>query len=148
MTHRPYETNLDLFALWNPKRSPTRLSARRVAIAHRDVAIGDSFSLLLGLKGVSAQCVVTLPLLSMLIDQWNPQALLIDTRLVAGSDSAFVRTLQADPAHRGTLLMAMSNFLPEDSADDLRDAGFDGHCRRPCPMWRMADLLANYFAPA
>ena len=27
----------------------------------------------------------------------------------------------------------------------LRKAGFDGHCRRPCSLWRIVDLLDGHF---
>jgi hypothetical protein len=39
----------------------------------------------------------------------------------------------------------MSNIWPLDSISALRAAGFDGHCRRPCSLWRIVDLLDGYF---
>jgi hypothetical protein len=148
VTQRPYETNLDQFALWHDKRVTLPVTARRVAIAHCDVAIAESLVLLLGLKGFAAQSATGLPQLSALIEKWRPGAIMIDTRLMLDSAASYVRALQESGAHKSTLLLAMSNFLPEDSPSSLVEAGFDGHCRRPCPMWRISDILSDFFACA
>lgn len=110
--------------------------------------IGESFVLLLGLKGMAAQHVTTLEALAGLIDTWRPQALMIDTRLTLAGNTGFVRTLSLDSVHIGTLLLAMSNFLPEDVVKDLQAAGYDGHCRRPCAMWQVSELLSEFFSSA
>jgi DNA-binding response OmpR family regulator len=147
VTRRPFEADQDQFALWHPKRLPTLLAGRRVVIAHRDPMIGESFVLLLGLKGVAAQHVRDVDTLTILIEAWHPQALMIDTRLGNGEHTGFVRKLSDDPRHASTLLLALSNFLPEDSVSMLQEAGYDGHCRRPCPMWRLSEVLGDFFAP-
>ncbi|MDN7183699.1 hypothetical protein M0D69_37965 [Caballeronia sp. SEWSISQ10-4 2] len=134
MTRRPVEADYDQFALWNPKRAATPMAARRVVIAHSDPMIGESFALLLGLKGLAAQHVTDVDGLTMLIDDWHPQALMIDTRLRIGEHSGFVRKLSDNPSHAAMLLLALSNFLPEDPVSALQEAGYDGHCRRPCAM--------------
>lgn len=146
MTRRPYEANVEQFALWHQKRVAMPFSARRVAIAHRDAAVADSLVLLLGLRGFAAQRAIELPALTSLLEKWHPQAVLIDTRFIAGPDQGYVKKLQESGTQRDTLLMAMSNFLPEDSPLSLQEAGFDGHCRRPCPMWRVSDILSDFFA--
>jgi hypothetical protein len=148
VTRRPFEANHEQFALWNPKRAPLFRDVRRVVIAHRDPMIGESFVLLLGLKGMAAQHVTTLEALAGLIDTWRPQALMIDTRLTLAGNTGFVRTLSLDSAHIRTLLLAMSNFLPEDVVKDLQAAGYDGHCRRPCAMWQVSELLSEFFSSA
>lgn len=146
MTRRPYEANLDHFALWHEKRIGVPVTTRRVAIAHRDAAVAGSLVLLLGLKGFAAQRATNLSALTALLEKWRPQAVMIDTRLIADADTAYVNDLQATGAHTGTLLLAMSNFLPEDLPLSLQQAGFDGHCRRPCPMWHITEILSNFFA--
>jgi hypothetical protein len=40
----------------------------------------------------------------------------------------------------------MSGFLPEEPMDLLKEAGYDGLSRRPCPMWQIADLLDSFYA--
>ncbi len=120
---------------------------RRVVIAHCDPAIGKSFVVLLGLKGLAAQHVRSVDALTLLIEGWHPQALMIDTRLATGMQSGFVHKLSDDPSHTGTLRLAMSNFLPEDQVSVLQEAGQDGHCRRPRAMWRVLEVLGDFFAP-
>jgi hypothetical protein len=147
VTRRPFEADQDQFALWHPKRLPTHMPDQRVVIAHRDAMIGGSFVLLLGLKGLAAQHVKDVDALTLLIEDWHPQALMIDTRLATGEHAGFVRKLSDNPSHAGTLLLAFSNFLPEDPVPVLQEAGYDGHCRRPCPMWRISEVLSDFFAP-
>jgi hypothetical protein len=147
VTRRPVEADYDQFALWNPKHVLTPMVNRRVVIAHHDPMIGESFVLLLGLKGLAAQHVMDVDGLTALIDDWHPQALMFDTRLGIGEHSGFVRKLSDNPTHAAMLLLALSNFLPEDSASTLQAAGYDGHCRRPCAMWRVSEVLGDFFAP-
>lgn len=147
MTRRPVEADYDQFALWNPKHVLTPMVNRRVVIAHHDPMIGESFVLLLGLKGLAAQHVMDVDGLTVLIDDWHPQALVIDTRLGIGEHSGFVRKLSDNPTHAAMLLLALSNFLPEDPVSALQEAGYDGHCRRPCAMWRVSEVLGDFFAP-
>jgi hypothetical protein len=73
--------------------------------------------------------------------------LMIDTRLATGEHAGFVRKLSDNPSLPGALPLAFSNFLPEDPVPVLREAGYDGHCRRPCPMWRISEVLNDFFAP-
>jgi hypothetical protein len=148
VTRRPFEANYEQFAIWNPKRAPMPMTARRVVIAHRDPMIGESFVLLLGLKGMAAQYVTTLSALSALIESWHPHVLMIDTRLTPTGNSGFVRALSCNPAHIDTLLLAMSKVLPEDAVSDLQAAGYDGHCRRPCAMWQVSEVLSEFFSLA
>jgi DNA-binding response OmpR family regulator len=147
VTSRSFEANENQFALWNPKRLPTLMAARRVVIAHREAIIGESFVLLLGMKGLAAQYARDLASIDALLENWQPQALMIDTRLDVDPGYPYIRALSASPAQASTLLIAMSNFLPEDDLAALQASGYDGHFRRPCPMWRMADLLEGFYAP-
>jgi DNA-binding response OmpR family regulator len=147
VTRRPFEADQEQFALWHAKRLPTLMPHRRVVIAHPDPMIGESFVLLLGLKGLAAQHVRDVDALAQLIEDWHPQALMIDTRLASAEHRDFVRKLSDNPGRAGTLLLAMSNFLPEDSVPLLQEAGYDGHCRRPCAMWRVSEMLGDFFAP-
>lgn len=122
------------------------MARRRVLIAHRDPSVGESVALLLGLKGLSALYAPDLERARAIVDNFNPLALLFDTRLDAGRDYAFARLMRREPATTGMLLVAMSNLWPGDPIADLKAAGFDAHCRRPCALWQLADILATYFA--
>lgn len=147
MTTRAFIDNESEFALWT-RRSATKAHLKpRVLIAHRDKAIGESLVLLLSMKGYDALYAADLPHLKCYLNHWEPQAILFDTRFDAATDYRFTRSLRDDPAHADVLMLAMSNIWPSDPIGQMKDAGFDGHCRRPCSLWRVADILEGYFAP-
>ncbi|CAB3784560.1 histidine kinase [Paraburkholderia fynbosensis] len=123
-------------------------SLRRILIAHRDKAIGDSLVRLLSVKGYDAIYAADLGRLQCFLKQWSPHAVLLDTRLDSPAVYQFARTVRAEPAHASILLLAMSNIWPLDPIGPLKEAGFDGHCRRPCSLWRVVDIIEGYFAPA
>ena len=72
--------------------------------------------------------------------------LFLDTRVGGCGNYALVRDLREAIDDASRLIIAMSGFLPEEPIARLRDAGYDGHCRRPCPVWQMTDLLDEFFA--
>ncbi|HZZ11037.1 MAG TPA: histidine kinase [Paraburkholderia sp.] len=136
------------FALWKRGAAADVKRARRVLIGHSDRAIGESLVLLLSLKGYDAVCATDLPKVKSFLKTWQPHAILFDTRLDAVSGFRFVRALHGEPSRGEILVLAMSNILPLDPIANLKEAGFDGHCRRPCSSWRVLDILEGYFARA
>jgi CheY-like chemotaxis protein len=136
------------FAIWNRRSAAAEQPSRRVLIAHRDKAIGDSLVRLLSVKGYDAMYAADLNRLQCFLKRWSPHAVLLDTRLDSPAGYEFTRTVRAEPAHANVLLLAMSNIWPLDPIGPLKEAGFDGHCRRPCSLWRVVDILESYFAPA
>jgi hypothetical protein len=128
----PYD-NANQHALWNRKKFTAILPMfRRVIVAHAEAPVGESMSLLLGLKGFPSIYAQDLCSTRRLLDEWGAQALLLDTRLDIAT-------------HADRFIVALSSIYPEDSMPALQAAGFDGHCQRPCPIWRLTDLLSEYF---
>lgn len=136
------------FAFWKTDREAEATAPRRVLVAHRDRAIGESLCLLLSHKGYEAVCAQDLAESRRYLKCWAPHALLLDTRLDSASDYDFVKAVRTDASFANLLILAMSNIWPLDSVTALRNAGFDGHCRRPCSLWRIADLLDGHFSEA
>ncbi|CDY75358.1 Response regulators consisting of a CheY-like receiver domain and a winged-helix DNA-binding domain [Caballeronia glathei] len=137
------------FALWSIKRARTQDSSRRVLIAHKDKSVGESLAVMLRLKGLQVILSQDLKAVRSLVQNWKPQALILDTSLDSESGYVFIRTLRMDADITGRLLVAMSDVWPADPIETLKDAGFDAHCRRPCSTWRIVDLVDAYFsAPA
>jgi DNA-binding response OmpR family regulator len=136
------------FAFWKTDREAEATAPRRVLVAHKDKAIGESLCVLLSLKGYEAVYAQNIAEGRRYLKCWAPQALLLDTRLDSGSGYDFVRAVRADASCANLLILAMSNIWPLDSVTALRNAGFDGHCRRPCSLWRIADLLDEHFREA
>jgi DNA-binding response OmpR family regulator len=137
------------FALWSIKRARTQDASRRVLIAHKDKSIGESLAVMLRLKGLEVIHSQDLKSVRSLVQNWKPQALVLDTSLDSESGYVFIRTLRMDADITGRLLVAMSGVWPADPVETLKDAGFDAHCRRPCSTWRIVDLVEAFFsAPA
>jgi DNA-binding response OmpR family regulator len=133
------------FAIWRFGNLAQEATSRRVMIGHRDKAIGESLVLLLSLKGFDVVYAADVTRLDSFLKWWKPHAILLDTRLDSPSDYQFTRALREDASNAGILLLAMSNIWPLDPVAGLKQAGFDGHCRRPCSLWRVVDILEGYF---
>lgn len=148
MTRRVSLDDETEFAIWKRRSAADARQSRRVLIGHRDKAIGESLVLLLSLKGYDAIYAADLIKMQSFLKWWKPHAVLLDTRLDSVSSYEFMRTARAERSNADVLMLAMSNVWPLDPIGLLKDAGFDGHCRRPCSLWRVADILENHFAQA
>ncbi|TCK91501.1 histidine kinase [Paraburkholderia sp. BL9I2N2] len=148
MTRRVSLDDETEFAIWKRRSAADATQSRRVLIGHRDKAIGESLVLLLSLKGYDAIYAADLIKMQSFLKWWKPHAVLLDTRLDSVSSYEFTRTARAERSNADVLMLAMSNVWPLDPIGLLKDAGFDGHCRRPCSLWRVADILENHFAQA
>lgn len=132
------------FALWTFNRRQSLRAGRRVLVAHKDRAVGQSISMLLRLKGLEATFAQDRESVGQLLQSDTPAVILLDTRLDEGPRYELTRRLRADPVNADLLIIAMSNFAPSEPIEDLRLAGFDGHFRRPCETWRMIDVLVTF----
>ncbi|MEW9584000.1 response regulator receiver protein [Paraburkholderia sp. DGU8] len=141
MTQRPPHEDETQFALWNHKRTADTIDAYSVMVAHADIGVGESIALLLRLKGLTAVCAADVDALQLMLEHWKPRALLFDTRLGQDDDFRLIRAAAKDPAFANVLIIAMTNIWPDDSPAKIRSYGFDGLCRRPCPVWKLADVL-------
>lgn len=146
MNNRAYETSPSQCSRWNRKQTRLRPEARRVLLALPERVLGSSLVSLFELKGFPARLALDAAAVKHSIAEWRPHVLLLDTRIGGSANYALVRELRtaADDADR--LIIAMSGFLPEEPIALLKEAGYDGHCRRPCPVWQTTDLLDEYFA--
>ncbi|GGD69894.1 histidine kinase [Caballeronia grimmiae] len=133
-------------AFWRTGAQPEAvMGRRRILIGHADDAIGSSISLLLRLKNYQVNHASEISKLGRYVESRRPHALLLDTRLDAASHYAFVRAIRNDDQKGDMLILAMSNIFPLDSVPNLKAAGFDGHVRRPCSVWRVGDLMDGHF---
>jgi CheY-like chemotaxis protein len=146
MANRAYEGSSEQCALWNRKTGYSGRIDRRVLVVHADPVAGDSLAFLLGLRGFSAQLATTVGVMHDVIEYWQPQAIFLDTRIGGPGNYDLARQLAQSNANASRLLIAMSNCAAFESAEPLKAAGYDGHIRRPCPIWQMADLLDDFYA--
>ncbi|RKE24340.1 CheY-like chemotaxis protein [Paraburkholderia sp. BL23I1N1] len=141
MTQRPPHEDEGQFALWRLKSPTSAVDSQSMVVAHAEVSVGESMALLLRLKGFVAVATSTMENLELMLEHWKPRVLLIDTRLCHADDFRFVRQAAGDAAFDGVLIVAMTNIFPEETARDIRQIGFDGLCRKPCPVWKLAEAL-------
>jgi DNA-binding response OmpR family regulator len=145
MTRRPPHEDERQFALWHSKRTPGEVDSQGVVVAHADISVGESVALLLRLKGFVAVSTSTMENFTLMLEYWKPRAVLIDTRLCHADDFRFVREAAQDDEFRSVLMIAMTKAFPEETPHDMKQIGFDGLCRRPCPVWKLADMLDGVF---
>ncbi|KQR81532.1 hypothetical protein ASG35_04245 [Burkholderia sp. Leaf177] len=145
MSFRAYEGSSLQCALWNEKSIRTLPGQRRVLVIHSDQMVGNSMALILEFKGFTASLATDVFAARGAIVISNPHAIFLDTRVGASKNYEFAKELCMSERATSRLLIAMSNFAPEEPVENLRNAGYDGHSRRPCPMWQLADLLDSFF---
>jgi DNA-binding response OmpR family regulator len=146
LNNRAYETSPAQCSLWNRKQARLRPESRRVLLALSERVLGASLASLFELKGFPARLALDAASVRRNVAEWRPHVLLLDTRIGGCANYAMVREVRAAADDASRLIIAMSGFLPEEPIALLREAGYDGHCRRPCPVWQMTDLLDEYFA--
>ncbi|WP_321794465.1 histidine kinase [Caballeronia sp. J97] len=146
MNNRAYETSPAQCSLWNRKQARLQPDSRRVLLALPERMLGASLVSLFELKGFPARLAVDASSVRGLVDAWRPHVLFLDTRVGGCSNYALVRALREADDDASRLIIAMSGFLPEEPIAHLKEAGYDGHSRRPCPVWQMTDLLDEFFA--
>jgi CheY-like chemotaxis protein len=146
VNNRASEPSLARYALWNRKQRKTTSTARRVLVANTDRALGESLVSLFALKGFTTEYAMDCASVRTIVRTWQPQVVFLDTRIGACGNYALARELRSIDGGESCLVIAMSGFLPEEPIHLLKEAGYDGHCRRPCAVWQMTDLLDEYFA--
>jgi hypothetical protein len=149
LNNRAFETSPAQCSLWNRKQLRVPPESRRVLIASPERLLGASLASLFELKSFPARLAIDVSSLRELIDGWRPQVLFLDTRIGACGNYALVNELnhaETEDENAPRLMIAMSSFLPDEPIAHLKEAGYDGHCRRPCPVWQMTDLLDEFFA--
>ena len=146
LNNRAYETSPAQCSLWNRKKLRLQPESRRVLLALPERVLGASLASLFELKGFPAQLAADVSSARNIVEQWRPHVLFLDTRIGGSGNYALVRALREADDDATRLIIAMSGFLPEEPIAHLKEAGYDGHCRRPCPVWQMTDLLDEFFA--
>jgi CheY-like chemotaxis protein len=151
MDQPAYELRTAGCEIWNERRSNGR-DRRRVLILHAESNVGESFALMLAMRGYEAVQVGNVPGALQCASEWHPQVLFVDTRIgsaQASHDHALVRALREQAQRLAWLEAQMMIAFASDEASDPRDAmlaaGYDGFVRTPCPVWRMFDLLRRYY---
>ncbi|SAK63125.1 response regulator receiver protein [Caballeronia temeraria] len=150
MEERSYDLCTDRCEIWNPL-TLALAGPRRVMIVHSESNVGDSFALLLAMRGFEAVQIGDAAAALQFVHKWRPQVLFVDTLIGDAHDHALARTLREvltvdRPANVVELLIALAADAGRDPRDALHAAGYDGFCRTPCPVWWMFDVLKCFYA--
>lgn len=113
-------------------------SPRRVLIVHSESNVGDSFALLLAMRGFEAVQIGDAAAASQFIRNWRPQVLFVDTLIGDAHDHAPARTLREALTVDRTegeveLLIALAADAKQDPRDALHAAGYDGFLQNAVP---------------
>ena len=150
MEERSYDLCNERCEVWNPSTSAPA-GTRRVLIVHSESNVGDSFALLLAMRGFEAVQIGDAESALQFVRTWRPQVLFVDTLIGDAHDHALAHGLREalaqDPVEGEVqLLIALAADAVRDPRDVLFDAGYDGFCRTPCPVWWMFDVLKCFYA--
>lgn len=141
MSARPPHDDENEVSVWNRKSFIGGSALYSVIVAHADTSVAESIALLLRLKGFAAVVAVDLDSLALMLGHWTPDALLIETRLCRANDFEFVRQAAQHKRLRTIFFVALTDIHVVEQPQSMRSSGFDGLCRKPCPVWRLADML-------
>jgi CheY-like chemotaxis protein len=78
-----------------------------------------------------------------LAKEWRPEVVLCDIGLPGLDGYGVARELRADPATRGTALIAVTGYGQEDDRRRARQAGFDYHLTKPVNPGDLQSLLVR-----
>lgn len=150
MEERSYDICTERCEIWN-QRTSALAGSRRVLIAHSESNVGDSFALLLAMRGFEAVQIGDAESALRLANKWRPQVLFVDTLVGDAHDHALARQLrealvQDRDGGEVQLMIALAADARNDPRDALHKAGYDGFCRTPCPVWWMYDVLKCFYA--
>jgi DNA-binding NtrC family response regulator len=148
VSHRPPHDDELIFSIWNRKRSPlVETTPPTVLVAHSDLAVGESIAVLLRCEGFSAIHCNDANAVRLMLECWTPGAVLIDTRMDRANSLGFVQDISRHPGFANVLLVAMTRIFIAETPGQMKQLGYDGLCRTPCPVWKLADMLRDHFTP-
>ncbi|SAK78048.1 response regulator [Caballeronia hypogeia] len=150
MEERSYDLRTERCEIWNPLVAELA-GSRRVLIVHSESNVGDSFALLLAMRGFESLQIGDVEGALRFTRKWRPQVLFVDTSIGDAHDHALARDMRQAFAevrseNEVQMLIALAADAARDPRDSLFDAGYDGFCRTPCPVWWMYDVLKCFYA--
>ncbi|KMZ11786.1 hypothetical protein BHUM_04318 [Candidatus Burkholderia humilis] len=126
-----HEKHAQACEIWNERTAPG-VEPRRVLIAHSESNVGDSFALLLAMRGFEALQIGTVPGALRFAMEWKPQILFVDTRvgcIEKRHDHALVKALRERALTRLDTELQMMIAFASDESRDPRDVLQAAGCR-------------------
>jgi CheY-like chemotaxis protein len=117
--------------------------ALRVLVADDNEDAADSLLMLLACWGHHARAAYDGRSALALVREFRPDVALLDLAMPGLSGWNLARLLRADPATRGTLLLALTGYGREEEVWRALDAGFHGHLLKPVDLPTLRGLLGG-----
>ncbi|QJW83903.1 response regulator [Ramlibacter terrae] len=124
-----------------PAEAPANTGGLRVLLAEDNVDAAETLKMLLELAGYEVAPAHSGPDAVAAARNQRPDVLLCDIGLPGMSGYEVARTLRADPAFAGTLLVAVTGYGTEQDRPAARAAGFDRHFAKPVDPDEMFSAL-------
>jgi CheY-like chemotaxis protein len=116
----------------------------RVLVVEDDAHAAFALEMLLNYEGVAARVAHDGEMALQIVEQWQPQIVLLDIGLPRISGYQVAEAIRATALGPGMLLVAITGWGADADKDRARSAGFDEHWTKPLEPWRLIALLARY----
>jgi CheY-like chemotaxis protein len=83
-----------------------------------------------------------------ILQGFRPRLVLMDIQLPGMDGLELTRRLKADPAMRGTIIIAMTAYAMKGDEKKALAAGCDGYVSKPIDVRTLPDIVAGYLAAA
>lgn len=126
-----------------PPSEAEATAARRILVVDDNADIARLLSVLLTNSGHHVQVAHDGIQALARVDEFKPQAVLLDIGLPGMNGYEVARQLRALPAYRETLLIAMTGYGQASDRQKAFDAGFDHHLVKPVRVQSLLELLVT-----
>ncbi len=123
--------------------SPSAAIPRRILIVDDNRDHADSLSMLLQIGGSETRTVYDGQRAVAVLDEFRPDAVLLDIGLPGLNGYETARRMRASPHGKNATLIAVTGWGQEDDRRRSADAGFDYHLTKPIATNELLRLLAN-----
>lgn len=120
-----------------------RLPPRRILVVDDNRDAAETLTKLLCRLGASARVVFTGRAALAILDEFDPETLLLDIGMPGMDGYELARRVRMDPRHRRRQLIALTGWGQERDQEKSRAAGFDHHLIKPPDIEKLRDLLAS-----
>ena len=134
-----------------PARGPSapenaRSGLRRILVVDDNVDGAKLLATLLRVTGHDVRHVYSGPECLALVEDFEPQAVLLDLGLPGMDGFEVARHLRRRPGADAVLLIALSGYGRDEDRRKTREAGFDHHFVKPADLEAIQRLLALPYA--
>jgi CheY-like chemotaxis protein len=80
------------------------------------------------------------------LESFRPRLVLMDIQLPGMDGLELTRRLKADPATRGTIILALTAYAMKGDEEKVMAAGCDGYVSKPIDTRTLPDIITGYLA--